>query len=522
MADFIRDPDDPTFHPVRDVLERNVTTQLRKIAFSALVYGALVIVCLGGVVWGLHYAFDGVLPIHWSATIPVLEFPVDLLFYNFVMPLAIRSIKPSEGLHSLYDWWFRKCARYLRLSNFFFGETERWLDEEGYHVRRTWWDVLSWKKGDVENPITSEEQLSNKKDSVYFMRDGKYVRAPASDQVRIPKGSRVFLEVTEDNKRVDNVPDLGNGLHGRDSDMFTKVYIPPYFRTRIASFILLIWVFAATSGVGVTIIPLVIGRRVMSSYFPENVPLNDIYAFSTGLCIVGGVAYAMFHSRTALAMARDYLHPYLQSPREAFVGIANIALNGCRLAYVIGAFCVLLPSVFALSMELYVLVPLHTYFGGTQAHVIHFVQDWTLGVLYVQMAVKFVLWNSTSRPAVAIRSIFRDSWLRPNASLASRALVVPVLLLAVIAVVMPLSSGFVLNSTVFSSNPDVHLKIYRYAYPVTLAVCLLAWSVYMVRRRVEVWRVSIRDDVYLIGERLHNFSEKRAKDVGVPRRVITG
>lgn len=32
---FIRDPDDPTFHPVRDVLERNVVTQLRKIAFSA-------------------------------------------------------------------------------------------------------------------------------------------------------------------------------------------------------------------------------------------------------------------------------------------------------------------------------------------------------------------------------------------------------------------------------------------------------------------------------------------------------
>ncbi|KAH0356764.1 hypothetical protein KCU81_g434, partial [Aureobasidium melanogenum] len=38
---FIRDPDDPTFHPVRDVLERSVTTQLRKIAFSGLVYGGL-------------------------------------------------------------------------------------------------------------------------------------------------------------------------------------------------------------------------------------------------------------------------------------------------------------------------------------------------------------------------------------------------------------------------------------------------------------------------------------------------
>ena len=50
---FIRDPEDPTFHVVRDVLERSVSTQLQKIAFSALVYGAQVIICLGGVVWGV-------------------------------------------------------------------------------------------------------------------------------------------------------------------------------------------------------------------------------------------------------------------------------------------------------------------------------------------------------------------------------------------------------------------------------------------------------------------------------------
>lgn len=522
MADFIRDPDDPTFHPVRDVLERNITTQLRKIAFSALVYGALVIVCLGGVVWGLHYAFDGVLPIHWSATIPVLEFPVDLLFYNFVMPLALRSIKPSDGLHSLYNWWFHRCARFLRLSNFFFGETERHRDEEGYHARRTWWDVLLMKRGDAKHPITSAEQLSDKKDGVYFVRDGKYVRAPASDQVRIPKGSRVFLEVTEDNKRVDGALDWDNGLHGRNSDMFAKVYVPPHFRARIAFFIFLIWVFAATSGVGITIIPLVIGRKLISSFFPESVPLNDIYAFSLGLCIFGAGVYALLYGRTALRMAKDYLHRYMQSPREACVGLATVALNGCRLTYIAAAFGVLLPSLLALIMEFYVLVPLHTYFGGTQSHVIHFVQDWTLGVLYVQMAAKFVLWYSTSRPAAALNSIFRDGWLRPNASLATRALVLPVSLLAGIAVALPLFFGFVLNSTMYSSNPDVQFKVYRYAYPVTLLIGLAVWAAYMVRRRVEIWRVNIRDDVYLIGERLHNFSEKRAKDVGAARRVITG
>jgi E3 ubiquitin-protein ligase MARCH6 len=473
-------------------------------------------------VWSLDYAFHGVLPIHWSATVPVLEFPVDLLFYNFVMPLAIRSLKPSDGLHSLYNWWFRKCARFLRLSNFFFGDTERRRDEEGYHFRTTWWDVLSWKQGDVERPVTSEEQLADQKETVCFVRDGKFVRAPASDQVRIPKGSQVFLEVTEDNKRVDGAPDRRDGLHGRASDMFAKVYIPPYFRTRIAAFILLIWVFAAASGVGVTIIPLVIGRKLTSSYFSKSVPVNDVYAFSTGLCIVGGSVCAVLYFRTALHEVKDYLRPYLQSPREACLGLSSALLNVCRLAFVFTAFCVLLPSIFALLMELYVLVPMHTHFGSSKGHVIHFVQDWTLGVLYTQMAIKFVQWNSASRPAAALDSVFRDGWLRPNASLATRALVLPISLLAGAAVAMPLFVGFALNSTVFYSVPEVQFKVYRYTYPVTLLIGLSAWAVYMVRRRVELWRVNIRDDVYLIGERLHNFSEKRARDVGVPRRVITG
>ncbi|KAF7594536.1 hypothetical protein BBP40_008983 [Aspergillus hancockii] len=516
---FIRDPDDPTFHPVRDVLERNITTQLRKIAFSALVYGTLVTICLGGVVWGLYYAFDGVLPIHWSATMPVLEFPVDLLFYNFIMPLVIRSIKPSDGLHGLYNWWFHKCARFLRLTNFFFGE--RQPDEEGRHVRRTWWATLSQAKGDIDHPVVGEGQRHVADLDAYFIRDGKFVRAPASDQVRIPKGNSVFLEVSESNERVDGAPDTNEGLHGRTNAQFTKVYIPPFFRTRIAAFILLIWVFAASTGVGITVIPLVVGRKMMSSYFP-NRPVNDIYAFSTGISIVGSAAYLAVYCHTSFAAVNDRLRSYLQSPRQACLGLTSAVANSLRLIYIALAFSVFLPSLFALVMELYVLVPVHTYLDGAQAHVIHFVQDWTIGVLYVQMAIKFVLWYSTSRPAAALNGIFRDGWLKPNVKLATRALLLPVIFLTAIAVALPLSGGFLVNSTVFYSTPDVHPKVYRYAYPLTLSVSLLMWLAFLAHRQVEIWRVNIRDDVYLIGERLHNFREKRAKDVGVPRRVITG
>ncbi|KAL3480747.1 hypothetical protein BJX99DRAFT_7251 [Aspergillus californicus] len=508
---FIRDPDDPTFHPVRDVLERNITTQLRKIAFSALVYGALVIVCLGGVVWGLYYCFDGVLPAHWSSKDPVLEFPIDLLFYNFGIPLAIKAFKPSDGLHSLYNWWFRKCARFLRLSDFFFGE--RNVDEEGSNPQPAWWNFVLGNKNHQNNLEESATAQSKQK--------GKYVRAPASDQVRIPKGSPVFLEVTETNDRVDGTPDNDHGLHGRVDDMFTKVYIPSFFRTRIAAFLVLIWIFAAATGVGTTIIPLVIGRKIMVSYVSSR-PVNDVYAFSMGMGVVCAAACVLAFCRACFRHHTDNMDRYLRSPMEAFRAVRHFLVTGIRFLYVVTSFAIFLPSVFALVIELYVFIPIHTYLGNDQAPVIHFVQDWSLGVLYVQLAAKLALWYSRTRPAVAINSLFRAGWLRPNAELATRALLLPVTLLAIVAVTSPLFFGFILNMTMFSSRPELQFKVYRYAYPVTSMITFAVCIAYLAKRRVQNWKVTIRDEFYLIGERLHNFREKRAREVGVSRRVITG
>lgn len=488
-----------------------------------MVYGALVIICLGGVVWGLDFALDGVLPINWSASAPILEFPIDLLFYNFVMPLAIQSIKPSDGLHELYDWWFHQCAHFLRLSNFFF--PDRHPEEEGHHVQRTWWGALSGSQGDWNNPIIGDNQRTaaeKENRDVYFVRDGKYVRAPASDQVRIPKGSPVFLEVTEDNERVDRKPDPDDGLHGRASNMFTKVYIPPWFQTRLAAFILLIWLFAATTGVGITIIPLIIGRKLIASLFASPVPVNDIYAFSCGLSVVGGLACMAYHCRTALQLVRDHSQTYLRDPHQAGQGIITLAKDAARLLYMSAVLIILLPCLFALLTELYILIPIHTFFGDGQTHVVHVVQDWTLGVLYVQMAIKLTLWHPHSWAAAALSGIFRDSWLKPNVNLATRALVLPVSLFTAVAVAVPLSFGFILRWTVFHPSTVPPADVYRYAYPATLLFCLAAWTMHLVRRQLEIWRIHIRDDVYLIGERLHNFSEKRARDVGVSRRVITG
>ncbi|EEP75944.1 conserved hypothetical protein [Uncinocarpus reesii 1704] len=509
FLDFIRDPDDPTFHPVRDVLERNVSTQLRKIAFSALVYGALVVVCMGGVVWTLSLTLRGVLPLHWSSNEPVLEFPVDLLFYNIVMPLTIRSINPPDVLHNMYDWWFHKCARFLRLTDFLFGERKQ--DEEGYDANRTWWQPLSASS----SKPTMEPQDSNK-----FVRDGRFVRTPASDQVRIPKGTNVFLEVNEENERLDGNPDSDEGLHGKANEMFTKVYVPPKFRTRIAAFLFLIWVFAATTGVGATILPLVIGRRIVSFLIPTDHRINDIYAFSAGIYSLGGIVYAIYHCHQGSSYLRHQMQ-LVSSPKRLFHRALKILTYVFNLAYTFGAFAIVIPSLFAIITELYFLVPIHTYLNSEDTHIIHFVQDWTLGVLYTRMMARLMLRNENSQPAAALKAIVRKGWFRPDVKFATRAFIIPAILATLVAVLTPLPIGLLVNATVFKGeSAALHTQVYRYSYPGFLFLVLLGWGLHLLRRQITVWRMSIRDDVYLIGERLHNFGEKRARDVGAARRMI--
>ncbi|KAK4661197.1 uncharacterized protein QC763_704410 [Podospora pseudopauciseta] len=569
---FIRDPDDPEFHPIRDVLERSVATQLRKILFSALVYGALVMVCLGGVVWGLALSASSVLPIHYSSNEPMLEFPVDLLFYNFLMPLAVRHFKPSDGLHAMYTWWFRKCARGLRVTWFLFGE--RRIDEEGKLVLKSdspdaalpWWRTLflevnndqvrakQWANPFEPSPekptvMRTEDALlwnTNKKalvESGQLIPDGRYVRAPCSDQVKIPKGKRVFLDVSEDNERQDEAAptDLYN------SEEFQFVYVPPHFRLRVFLFITFIWAFAAITGIGFTIVPLVFGRWMFRSLLPSHIHTNDIYAFSIGIYILGSAAYAAFHAPSIYRAAHDWVDSFTRTVvnGEAVRPMVDAGIRVAKIIYAHVFYHIVFPLMLASLVELYLLTPVNEILYGAlpkkradaselapimapgaelnPKHTVRLVQAWTIGLLYLNLINRIInRWFSGTRLAAAVMAIFRRGWLHPDVSILTRAFIVPGLILWSSAVIAPLllarlgvANG--LHEAMLHSSYGTPLVghaelshaykvlIYRLSYPVmaVLAVCaVVLWSMFGVFKR---WNMRIRDEAYLIGERLHNF-----------------
>ncbi|CUS11987.1 unnamed protein product [Tuber aestivum] len=519
--DFIRDPDDPNFHPVKDVLDRPVVMQLRKIGFSALIYGVLVIVCLGGVVWSLYLVTESVLPIHWSSNEPVLEFPVDLLFYNFFMPIAVQFVKPSDGLQKMYGWWFRRCARFLRLTSFMFGD--RMADEEGHHVRQGWAARLLRKKGDVNHPVIGADapnETGGAGVEAYFRRDGRYVRAPASDSVRRPKGGRVFVPVTEDNVLLDeqDAPvDHGN-IPNPD---FKLVYLPPWFKTRIGLLVLGIWGFAAFTGIGVTIGPLLLGRTVLKQLVPPNIKLNDIYAFSVGIYIIGAFVYAGAKWKLARSLIRRGIRTVRES-ESLWRAMSKWLVRVAKISYVLTAFGIVLPTLLALMIEFYVIIPIHTYFSNDDQHVIHFIQDWTLGVLYIKMMGRMLLVNRDSAWARSLQGVVARGYLDPDVKLATKHFIAPAGGFMLVALLLPLGLGSIAANTFLKNAPAEKIsQIYRYSYPAVFAMFFLIGLGYLWKILVDSWKQSIIDEVYLTGEQLHNHGEDAPPRAGEAPTAIT-
>ena len=75
---------------------------------------------------------------------------------------------------------------------------------------------------------------------------------------------------------------------------------------------------------------------------------------------------------------------------------------------------------------------------------------------------------------------------------------------------VPLVLGRVVNALFYQGEEEVVTTlVYRYSAPALLGLVVLAVALGAMKRALQAWRGRIRDEVYLIGERLHNFGESR-------------
>ena len=197
------------------------------------------------------------------------------------------------------------------------------------------------------------------------------------------------------------------------------------------------------------------------------------------------------------------------------------------------SFFFVLPSLFTINLNLYFIFPFRSHISKDFEHpVIHIIEGWSLGFLYCKALYSLILVNENNAISRNLRALVQDGWLRPNLKQAMRQFILPLALSMLATILTPLGLAvllirisesdkafsylsFILNyidpsnvttketvMTIFAffKNKSIFLNVYPICAFVYVIVFILFSTVYIIRK----WGERIRDELYLVGERLNN------------------
>ncbi|KAF9400174.1 hypothetical protein BGX21_004856 [Mortierella sp. AD011] len=519
---FVRDPNDEAFHPVREILERPVLVQFRRFGIGMLMYFTLIIFGISLTTHCINLCLRGVFPLRWPVDEPISDLPIDLLLFHLVVPLTVNWLNPLNRFRALFVSWWRLLARIMRLSSFMYGKDgQRYPEEEGHIVYRTWkaWFLryrppipgLDGQEGDA-NVVGSGEELDIDA-PVVFVRDGGLFRVPNTDRAVHLKNRRILVPVDSEGRALDPKEDLPGEIdplmefqpRGRAPRLpidpregTVIVYTPPNFKSRLISFIILIWtttlIFLSLS----VVVPLILGRSMFAIVTERQV--HDVYSFAVGAYTIG-ITWHFQHwlfSVSPQGLPSVNIHTHLKKALD-------FGKRAIKLVYFVFFFGVIFPFVLGLMVELFVIIPLRTAVNDNPGIVPVFC--WAVGLVYM----KSIHRAANQFPNLTFtrdmnRVIARTDPLNWDIGFATLRFIIPYLSLSAAAVASPTAMAWVVAEGLNLEGPT-RSRFFRLSYPAALLIFVITVGfkegVVVLRK----WSQYVRDREYLVGQHLHNHDE---------------
>ncbi|KAF9968318.1 hypothetical protein BGZ70_004959 [Mortierella alpina] len=529
---FIRDPNDEGFHPVREIMERPVLVQLRKLSTGVLMYLTLILLSASLDVQGVSLILKGILPLRWRIDEPLSDVPFDMLIFHLLVPFTLHWIDPSERFKAIFENWWRWLAKTMRLSSFMYGKNgERFPDEEGHIVYRTWtaWllryqpPIPGVERSD-NNAVGSGEELDIEAPAI-FVRDGGLYRVPSTDRVVHLKGRRVLVPVDEQGRALDPKEDLPGEIdplmeiqpRGREPQPLIDpkkatvvVYAPPNFKRRLISFIAIIWTSTTAFLTMSVVTPLLIGRCLISLATARQV--HDIYSFVVGVYTISSLwhleewAFSVYraHAPQNVVGSVDFKAYFRTAWRYG-----KLVTKGLYFALVFG---LLFPLALGLMMELFLIIPLRAAVGD-ETGVIPTL-SWAVGLLYMKIIHWTLVAFPDNRVTVDMNRVFVGTDVAEwDVLLATRRLVLPAAGICLLSIGCPAASAWAV-ARALGLEGDTRLKFFRLMYPVGFLVGLVVFGFMESVPVFKGWSDYVRDQEYLVGRRLHNLAEENESSPG--------
>lgn len=459
---FLRNLNDPDFSPIQEMIHLSILRHTRRLIASAIIFGSAVMLMLWLPIQILKTLWPTFLPYTLSGDSEVNELSLQLLLLQIILPGFFEQ-----------------------------SHTRIWLKG----LIRLWCTVVSWCLG-IKSYLLGTETRPNE--------DEVPPRAPEHGQ-GLGAAHQALLQ--------------------RDVPVGFQPYErPTMFAFRLIGLIVLMCISLVIGSLITLTIPVWIGRHGMSiwsigSHINHHITHttessspateesqsptrpHELYTAALGI-------YLCWVLSRGISVAVNLFPQGRAAVIEKLKHWINIGASYAMATIIFVLMLGVVPLLFGLLLELVVIVPLRVPLEQTP--ILFLWQDWALGVLYTKIACAVTLMGPDWALKRAIDRAYRDGIRDIDLRFIIISLAIPVITCFGLSLAVPYVIAHSIMP-IFFKNKMTRLLIVRRIYPFFLMIAVVIAIVIFQIRQFKKLYVAIKNDKYLVGQRLVNYDHRKKK-----------
>ncbi|XP_041101882.1 E3 ubiquitin-protein ligase MARCHF6 isoform X2 [Polyodon spathula] len=463
---FLRNLNDPDFNPVQEMIHLPIYRHLRRFILSVVVFGSIVLLMLWLPIRIIKQILPDFLPynVMLYSDAPVSELSLELLLLQVVLPALLEQGHTRQWLKGLVRAWTVTAGYLLDLHSYLLGDQE-------------------------ENDNNANQQANNNQQA----------------------------------RNNNAIPVVGEGLHAAHQAILQQggpVGFQPYRRPMRFPFriVLLIGFMCATLLIASLIcltLPVFTGRWLMS-FWTGSAKIHELYTAACGLYVcwlsiraITVLLAWMPQGRRVIALKVQEWSLMLSAGILLVLQIVKTLIVAVLLAGVV-------PLLLGLLFELVIVAPLRVPLDQTP--LFYPWQDWALGVLHAKIIAAITLMGPQWWLKTVIEQVYANGIRNIDLHFIIQKLAAPVIAVLLLSLCVPyvIAVGIVPVIGVADEMQNlVQRRIYPFLLMVVMLIGILSFQIRQFKRLYE----HIKNDKYLVGQRLVNYERKTGRVSSTPPTI---
>uniref|UniRef100_A0A8C9ZJN4 RING-type E3 ubiquitin transferase n=1 Tax=Sander lucioperca TaxID=283035 RepID=A0A8C9ZJN4_SANLU len=441
---FLRNLNDPDFNPVQEMIHLPIYRHLRRFILSVVVFGSIVLLMLWLPIRIIKLLFPTFLPYN---VMLYSDAPVSELSLELLLLQVVLPALLEQG-HTRQ--WLKRLVH-------------AWTFTAGYML-----DLHSYLLGDHEDDDNQPNNAPGRHNNNRIPGLGEGLHA--AHQAILQQGGPVGFQSYH---RPLNFP--LKAFSAFYISYFLSLFTPPFH-------------YPSSS------LPVCAGRWLMS-FWMGNAMVHELYTAASGLYICWLSIRAATVMLSWMPQGRTMI---MLKVHEWTLMILKTLVVAVLLAGVI-------PLLLGLLFELVVVAPLRVQLHQTP--LFYPWQDWALGVLHAKIIAAITLMGPQWWLKTVIEQVYANGIRNIDLNFIVRGLAAPVICVLLLSLSVPytISKGI---TPLLGVQPEMQTLVDRRIYPFLLmVVILLAILSFQIRQFKRLYE-HIKNDKYLVGQRLVNYERK--------------